>query len=888
MKVSLILNRTPLTVDVDPKLSLLRFLRDQRGLTGTKDGCSQGQCGSCTVLIDGRARRSCIVPMGKLEGAAVLTIEGLSRPGELTYVQRAFAEQGAVQCGFCTPGMVMAVHALLDSVADPDEEQIREALKNNLCRCTGYGAILRAVRQAARDREARPLAEAGSRTIGASPVKKDAPAKLRGEPVYADDLPAEKPLHGVLLFSSHAHARIVSVDARTAERAEGVALVLTGKDVPGRNAFGLFSPEQPVICVDEVKYLGDVVAAVFAESREEAEAARDLIRVEYQVLPVLDDPEANLAPGAPVLHGWTSSNVVHRVSVRKGEVEAAFASAAAVVEGEYRTEAVEHAYLEPESCLALPDGLGGLTVWTGNQGSLEYRDMICASLALPPEKVRVVLTACGGGFGGKEEPTVQIHAALAALRTGRPVKMRLTRPESIRMSTKRHPMIIRQRHAADAEGRLLAVVSEVIADAGAYQSQTKPVVFRSAVTAPGPYVVPCVKADSVGVATHSNPSGAFRGFGSTQACFAAEIQMDKLARALGIAPDELRRRNAMEAGSVMATGHVLPAGTGYRATLESAAGALKALRLRYEGLPRPPSVSLGFGLASSYKNVGIGVGLDDAAGATIEMGPDGSVTVYTGAADIGQGSDTIAAQIAAQELGIPYDRISVVACDTARSPDGGMTTASRQTYVTGNAVLAAARKLKARLDAGERPPLRVELSYLPPATKEHETESKTDPLGIHYSYCFASAAVAVEVDRLTGKIKILKVHLAQDVGKALHPVNIIGQIEGAALMGVGMAVSEEYRSGDAEVLTDSLAKLGVTRLRDAPEIEAAYCEVGDPGGPYGAKGMGEIGLNPIPPAVSNAVFDAVGLRLQSLPMTPEKLLAALRAAEAPPAATDRD
>ncbi len=873
--MTLTVNRRTLFVAVDPSLSLLRFLRDELGLMGTKDGCSRGQCGTCTVLVDGRAQRACLLPMGRLEGASVLTIEGLSQPGELTYVQRAFVEEGAIQCGFCTPGMVMAATALLDAFAQPTEKQIRHALKNNLCRCTGYGAILRAVRRAAHDRLPRPLADAAQLPVGTSPIRKDAPAKVRGEPVFADDLPAPGALHGVLKFSDHAHAKILAVDVKSAESCPGVALVLTGKDVPGRNAFGLFVPQQPVIARDEVKYLGDVVAAVFAETRAQAEAARDRIVVSYEVLPVLDNPGLNRLDGAPKVHADTANNIVRHVAVRKGDIEAAFAQAAVVVEGTYRTQAVEHAYLEPESVLVKPDAAGNLTVWTGNQGSLAYRSMIAKSLAISEESVRVVLTACGGGFGGKEEPTVQIPAALGALRTGRPVKMVLTRAESIRMSTKRHPMLVKMKHAADADGRLLAVESEVVADAGAYVSQTPPVVFRAAVTAPGPYVVPNVSADSTGVVTHRNPSGAFRGFGSTQAAFAAEIQMDKLARALQLHPAELRRRNGFESGSETATGQVLSLGTGYLPTLESAASAYEALRERFASALRPGQVKVGFGLASSYKNVGIGTGLGDGAGATIEMTLDGRITVFTGAADLGQGSDTVAAQIAAQELRVAYESINVVACDTERSPDGGMTTASRQTYVTGNAVRLAAKKLRARLDAGEKLPLRVEEVYLPPETAKHQTEARTDPLGIHYSYCFASAAVAVEVDILTGAVKVLSVHLAQDVGRALHPQNLIGQIEGSALMGVGLALSEEYLSDATKVITDTLVKLGVPTLADTPEIEAVFLEVAEPEGPYGAKGMGEVGLNPLAPAISNAIFDAVGVRLQTLPMTPKRVLEAL-------------
>jgi CO/xanthine dehydrogenase Mo-binding subunit/aerobic-type carbon monoxide dehydrogenase small subunit (CoxS/CutS family) len=864
--VNLSLNHQSLSLDVDPQQTLLRFLRDERGLAGTKDGCSQGQCGTCTVLVDGVAKRACLLKMGKLEGVAIVTIEGLSLPGApLTPVQRAFVEEGAIQCGFCTPGMVMAATALLDAVPHPTDEQIRHALRHNLCRCTGYAVILRAIHRAAGHREPQLLPVADRLPVGTSVVRKDVVAKVRGEPVFADDRASPGALHGVLKFSDHVHARLLSVDTTAAQAQPGVALFLTGKDVPGRNAFGLFVPQQPVICTDEVKYLGDVVAVVFAETRAQAEAASDKIVVDYEVLPVLDDPRANRA---------NSEHVVHRIEVSKGEVETAFAGAAIVVEGHYTTQAVEHAYLETESCLVEPSP-EGLTVWTGNQGSLAYRSMIAASLAIPEAQVRVVLTACGGAFGGKEEPTVQIPAALGALRTGRAVRMVLTRAQSIRMSTKRHPMQVTMKHAADAQGNLLAVESSVIADSGAYLSQTKPVVFRSAVTAPGPYVVPHVKADSTGVFTHSTPSGAFRGFGSTQASFAAEIQMDKLARALGLSPADLRRRNAFATGLPTATGQLLGAGTGYRATLESAASAFEAAQAQFGATERPAHVKVGFGLASSYKNVGIGTGLADAAGATIEIAPDGRVTVFTGAADLGQGSDTLAAQIAAQELQLPYESIEVVACDTSRSPDGGMTTASRQTYVTGNAVRLCAAGLKARLDAGETPPLRHEFTYLPPVTAKHQTEARIDELGIHYGYCFASVAVAVEVDTQTGKVKVLKVHLAQDVGKALHPQNLIGQIEGSALMGIGLALTEEFRADHTRVLTDTLAKLGVPTIADLPELEAVYLEIGDEGGPYGAKGMGEVGLNPLAPAISNAIFDAVGVRLQHLPMTPEKVLAAL-------------
>jgi CO/xanthine dehydrogenase Mo-binding subunit/aerobic-type carbon monoxide dehydrogenase small subunit (CoxS/CutS family) len=904
----LTVNGLPIEREVEPEKTLLRFLREDLGLAGTKNGCEKGHCGTCTVIVDGEAKRSCLIRMGRAAGLNITTIEGIpdSSDGTPHYIRAAFLAEGAVQCGFCTPGMILATKALLDKVDAPSVSDVKNALTNNLCRCTGYAAIERAVLRAARIRRGlEPMpGKDGQRVVGVgSPaVRKDSPAKARGKPVYADDLPARRPLIGKLLFSAHPHARILEVDVSQAEQAEGVALVLTAKDVPGRNAFGLYVPQQPVIAQDEVKYLGDVVAAVFAETREQAERARNLISVAYEPLPPQLSATENLEPDAPLLHQGTENNVVHHVSVRKGDAEAAFTGADVVVEGRYYTPAIEHAYLEPESCLAEPDGLGGIVVRTGSQGSQEYQEMIAESLDLPVDKVRVIMTACGGAFGGKEEPAGQIHAAIAALRTGRPAKVVLSREESIRISTKRHPMHVWMRHAAAKDGRLLAVSSRAIADAGSYVSLTKPVVFRSAVTATGPYEVPNFSADSYGVYTHNNPSGAFRGFGSTQACFAAEIQMDKLARELGMDPAEFRRINGYRPGAVTGTGQTLGEGVGFRGCLDAVAGSLEVMHRELSGAERPANIRLGFGIACSYKNVGIGVGLSDHAGAGVELLRNGRVEVRTGAAEMGQGSDTLAAQIASDVLGVPYGLIDVVSCDTAVSPDGGMTTGSRQTFVTGNAVKGAAEALKDEL-AGFWPEgtpdadalagtyraaksagasVLFEYTYRPPKTYPHRTNADPEPgrepeeYDIHYAYCYAACAAAVEVNEETGEIRVLRLAAAQDVGKAVNPLNIRGQIEGAVVMGLGYALSEEFVQDDARIVTDDLRKLGVPRITDVPPIEVHIVEEPQPNGPFGAKGIGEVGVNPVAPAISNAVFDAVGVRLQSLPMKKEKVLAALR------------
>lgn len=905
-------NGEPVVFESEDSLSLLRFLREELHLMGTKNGCEKGHCGACTVIVDGKAVRSCLLRMGKMQGTQVETIENLAPGGRLHPLQRAFIAEGAIQCGFCTPGMVMSAKALLDKNPHPTDEEIKKALKFNICRCTGYAVIIRAIHRAARmmdgERDSAPVTASDVVSVGMGLPKVDAAAKVRGFPIFADDYIAPGMLIGKLLFSEYAHARIVSIDVSAAEQAPGVALVLTGKDIPGRNAFGLFRAEQPVLAENEVKYLGEPVAAVFAETREQAEAARALIKVEYGRLPAVLSPFDAMKPNCPPVHATHADNIAHEVHVRKGDVDKAFAKADVVVEGDYYTPAIEHAYLEPEACLAKPDGdNGGVTVWTGNQGSVSFQDAIAMSLDLPNERVRVVYTPCGGGFGGKEEPTVQIHAALAAVRTGRPVKLTLTREESIRMSTKRHPMHIHMEHGATRDGRIIAVQSHVVADGGAYLSMTQPVIFRSAVICTGPYEVENVKADSYGYYTHNNPSGAFRGFGSTQATFGAEVQMDKIARALGISPIELRRKNALAPGKQTCTGQVLHSGVGYLGTLKDVSSRFEQMREEYAAKPRPAHVKFGVGVASAYKNVGIGTGLPDGAGAVVEVLPTGRVMVRHGATDMGQGCDTIAAQIAATELHLPYALFDVIACDTATCPDGGMTTASRQTYVTGNAVKKTAALLYQRLhpylekidgpvtrktlreiyaaaaEKGES--LRVEANYIPPKTYKHKTDANHHPgdkdpeFDIHYAFCFVSVGVAVEVDTRTGEVTVLKVLASQDVGKALNPKNVIGQIEGAVSMGMGFATSEQFLENETAIITDTYKKLHVPTFDNLPEVKAMYVEVKDDGGPYGAKGIGEVGLNPMAPAISNAIFDAVGVRAQSLPMTKEKILALLQEKE---------
>ncbi len=943
-EVTLTVNGTEHTVARPGERTLLAFLRHDLDLVGTKNGCGTGECGTCTVLVDGKARRACTQLLSRLHGATVTTIEGLSAGGSLHPIQDAFVRHGAIQCGFCTPGMVMATKALLDSDPSPSDAAIRKALKGNLCRCTGYLPFIRAVRELAEDslsdRGARkgvdevPATPPGKGTYlahaiergdhlstdaarpGFSPIRKDAPAKVQGERIFADDFAAPGQLYGAFRFADHPHARLLSVDTSAAGAMDGVACVLTAADLPGRNGFGLMVPHQPVFADGIVRYRGEVVAAVFAESEEAARRGAEAISARWETLAPAMDAEANMAADAQTLH--EGGNVAEHYVFTKGDPDEAFREADIVIEGEYETPSVEHGYLEPEACLAVPDdgtaGAAGLTVYTHNQGSFRFREMIAKSLDVSENRVRVVYTPCGGGFGGKEEPTVQIHCALAALKTGRPAKMRLNREESIRISTKRHASKVRMKHGAKADGTVIACKSEAICDAGAYMSLTQPVVFRATVMASGPYEIPNVHAEAWGVYTTKNPSGAFRGFGSTQVTYAVEIQMDRIARAAGVDPIELRRRHGLAPGRVNAFGHRVSTGVGYLETLDAVERELaetvprvrrERKALRGAEFTDRADVSdgatggryrLGVGVASSYKNVGLGKGVPDGAGATVEIAADGAVTIYVGATDMGQGSDTVFAQLAADELGCAYDIVHVVSSDTARCPDGGMTTASRQTFVTGNAVVAAARALKNRVFGGSAPtgdavvdralfaatveraggPIREELWYDAPKTyplqryADHRAGVSEEEFAIHFGYCFASQAAIVEVDVETGAVEVLSIIAAQDAGKALHRQNILGQIEGGVMMGLGYALHESYAVDDRGIGPVSLRQLGIVRITDMPEVVSHIVEVDHVDGPRGAKGLGEVPLNPTAPAVANAIADAVGSYPSRLPIGIER------------------
>ena len=741
-ELSLTVNGTKQVLDVAPSRFLAEVLRYDLGLTGTKIGCDEAECGCCTVIVDGQSVDSCIYPAFKAQGADVLTIEGLAqtRQGdeelELHPLQSAFVEHGATQCGFCTPGFIMQAKTLLDENPEPSEVEIKECLKDTYCRCTGYQAIISSVKAAGvfmrtgRMEEAElpevmePLSQ-----IGQPYGRPDAVDKVTGSALYTDDYNFEGMLFGATLRSEHPHARINRIDTERARALAGVHAVLTHADVPGDPRHGLVENDWPVFAggAYPARYVGDAIALVAAETAEIARQALALIEVEYEVLEAVTDPRAALQPDAPQLHpDRAGGNLIKHIKVRQGEVEQGFAEADVIVERTYRTPMTEHAFLEPECALAVPagyvatvsDGRGSnlegtplpgeaydkLTVYVGSQIPYSDRRQVAKSLGLEDETVRVIGTLMGGGFGGKEDIAGQIHAALAAQVTGRPVKVLYSRQESLIFHPKRHATIIRIKTGARRDGSLVAVEAELYGDSGAYASLGEKVMTRATTHATGPYTMPHAKIDCYAMYTNNAPSGAFRGFGVTQSAFAIESNLDILAAELGMDPTELRRKNVMRVGTATATGQELRESVGMLECFDKVEAEVRRPAENGRAQPDNPwrswqkgSKRCAWGIAAGYKNTGLGGGAPDKAEAEVEVFADGTAAIRTSSAEMGQNLVGVLAACTAQELGLPFDKVRVTVMDTDVTPDGGPSTASRQTYVSGNAARLAARAMRQQM-----------------------------------------------------------------------------------------------------------------------------------------------------------------------------------------------
>ena len=938
-------NDQTVEVGAPPATRLSRVLRDHLGLTGTKVGCDAGDCGACTVLLDGEQVCACLVPLGQVAGRSVATVEGLAGNGRLSRLQQAFHEHGAAQCGICTPGMLMAASTLLDRPRPPTEPEVLDALGGVLCRCTGYRKIVEAVLAAtsgalraaqatvSEDRRHRSSApghshhdptagddppEAGCATrdrragryVGRRLPSVDGIGKVTGRTLFGADAATDRALRLRVVRSPYPHARFTIGDCTELQgRHPGLARVFTAADVPGVNGFGIYPDikDQPVLAPGIARYRGEAVAALVGDDATLDRLTDDRLPIEWEPLPALCDPREAVAPGTAPVQPAHPDNVLTRGRVHSGKVPPAGRDGLIEASGEFETPFLEHAYIEPEAGCARPIDGGRIEVAASTQTPYMDRDEVANVLGIAPERVRIRPSACGGGFGGKLDQSVQPLVALAAWVLGVPVRCTYTRPESMAATTKRHPSRMRARAVADRGGRLVAFEFDGDFDTGAYASWGPTVAGRVPVHCMGPYRVPNMRADSRAVLTHSPPSGAFRGFGVPQAAIAHESLMDELAVALGLDPLEFRHRNALRTGDRTATGQVLEASVGLVACLD-------ALRPRWQAL-REEADAFNASATARYRRRGAGVAcmwygcgntsMSNPSSMRVTLSREGRVVYRNGAQDIGQGSSTVMLQIMAEALGLPIERIDMVVSDTDLTEDAGKSSASRQTFVSGRAAQIAGADLRAkilalvnagadasiRLDGGE---LRitdrdgvehaVALGRLPviegddvvlegrgyfdpPSTPLDENGQGTP----YATYGFAAQVASVEVDLELGTVAPRRIVAAHDVGAAVNPTLVEGQIEGGVAQGIGLALMEEYVPGRTENLHDYL----FPTIGDVPEIECLLVEDPEPLGPYGAKGIGEPALIPTAPAILNAVYHAAGVRLRRLPILPHRVREAL-------------
>ncbi|MDR1019562.1 MAG: selenium-dependent xanthine dehydrogenase [Synergistaceae bacterium] len=837
-------------VTSEGNMKLIDFLRDALRLTGTKNGCGSGACGACTVIVDGRASRACILRLDKLDGKKIVTIEGLSEREREVYAW-AFAEAGAVQCGYCIPGMVMSAKCLLDGEPDPSDGEIRRAIRANVCRCTGYVKIIDAIRLAAglfKNGQPAPR-RSFSGVLGEDFHRVDAAQKTLGSGVYVDDIDVPGMLHASALRTPHPRARVLSVDASEALRHPDCEAVFTAADVPGNNKIGhlAFISDWDVMIRegDVTRYVGDSVALVVSRRKESLGEIKSLVKADYEVLPPLTSPAEALAPDAPKIH--ERGNILSHEHLARGDADLELKNSAHVVSVHYSVPFTEHAFMEPECAIAMPEGDDGLLLWTAGQSIYDEQRECARMLGVEPEKVHVQGKLVGGGFGGKEDMSVQHHAALAAWLLKKPVKVLLTREESIRIHPKRHAMEMDFATGCDENGILTALKAVIVSDTGAYASLGGPVLQRACTHAAGPYNYQNIDIDGTAVYTNNPPGGAFRGFGVSQSAFAVESNLNLLAREVGISPWEIRYRNAVCPGDVLPNGQIADDSTAVRECLEN-------VREAYESAKTA-------GISSFFKNSGVGVGLPDTSRCIISV-EDGKAHVRTSAACIGQGLATVTTQMVCEVAGVSPEDVIAEPPDTRRTPNAGTTTASRQTTFTGESTRRVAVMLRDELAlAGSLRALEGREFYA-------EYLGETDPMGSdkefpksHIAYGYAAAVVELDDDG-----KVSRVTAAYDLGTVVNPKAAEGQIEGGIAMGLGYALTEDYPL-DGCVPLAKYGTLGLLRSTDVPPIDIRFLH--GPGSldvACGAKGVGELATIPTAPAVAGAYFARDGKLRTRLPM----------------------
>ena len=838
-------------VETEKEVSLLRFLRDDLKLKSIKDGCSQGACGTCTIIIDGKATRACVMTTKRAQGMNIVSVEGLSDFEKEAFVY-AFGSKGAVQCGFCIPGMVMSGKALIDRNPNPTEDEIKEAIKGNICRCTGYKKIIEGIDLAAQilrgDKKIDEELEKGDDFgVGSNAFRIDVRDKVLGIGEYVDDVELENMLHVSAVRTKYPRARILDIDVSEALALEGVVAIYTSEDVPNNKVGHIQQDWDVMIPKGEVtRFVGDALCLVVAESEEILKKAKTLVKVEYEVLePVRNIDEAK-AENAPKIH--PNGNLCQSRHVKRGDAKEAIANSKYTITETFDTPFTEHAFLEPECAIALPYK-DGVKIYSTDQSVFDTRKEVAIMFGWDPSKIVVENKLVGGGFGGKEDVSVQHIAALCAYKLGRTVKAKFSRDESLAFHPKRHAMHGTFTLGCDENGIFTGLDCDIYFDTGAYASLCGPVLERACTHAVGPYCYQNHDIRGYGYYTNNPPAGAFRGFGVCQSEFALESVIDLLAEKVGISPWEIRYRNAIEPGKVLPNGQIADCSTALKETLEAVKDAYEA---------NYPNV----GLACAMKNAGVGVGLPDTGRAKLIVN-DGVIEIYCGASDIGQGCATIFIQMAAETLNLPKSKFKNMGCNSELDPDSGTTSGSRQTLISGEAIRRVSLELKKNLDA-----VGGDLNKLNGKDYYAEYFEPTDKLGAdvpfpksHVAYGFATHLVVLDDE---GKVK--KVYAAHDSGKVVNPISIQGQIEGGVLMSLGYALTEDFKLQDC-VPKSKFGTLGLMRATDIPEIEAIYVEKEELlGVAYGSKGIGEIATIPTAPAVQNAYYKRDGKLRPKLPM----------------------
>jgi aldehyde oxidoreductase len=833
----------------DGKTALLKWLRGSKKIKSVKDGCSnEGTCGACLVEIDSKPRLSCSVLMEKLDGTNIVTLEGI--PDEVrSTLGRAFVASGAVQCGFCSPGMLMRTNILFRKNPDPSREEVVKAIKPHLCRCTGYVKIIDAVLLASKKIKNKEEIRFETDNVGKSAPKYKALDRATGAPSFIDDMDLENMAYGALFFSEHPRAKVLKIDTSKAEAMEGVLKVLTACDIPGQRRLGMVIEDWPVYVAEgeTTSFIGDVLASVIAKSETIAREGVKAIKVEYEVYEPLTDPESALRSDIK-LH--ENGNVLKEFKFCYGnDVEDVFASSAYVVSDTYRTQLIEHAFLETESCFSLFED-NKLTVYSQSQDIYKEREQIAKLLSIEKEEINIKLVPPGGGFGGKLDLTVQSHSALAAYYLKQPVKVKLNRFESIRMHPKKHPMQMTYKLACDEEGKFTGLYARILGDTGGYASIGIGVVLKAAAHAGGAYFVPNVDVKSTAVYTNNLVAGAMRGFGSHQVVFAMERIIDKLCEKTGFDRWDIRYKNVLYQKSMTTAGDIIRADTGLKK-------ALDILKKRYQN-------SRYAGIACAIKNCGLGFGVPEQSHITLEVAENGNVRILHGWTEMGQGIDTILRQMLYEHLS-PYGLHEVeIVVATEHETQGGPTSASSGTFLAGNSLLEAVRQLKK--DIG----LHGGLSRL--AGKRYKGKyvyNKTTPVisngegKFHFAYSYAAQVV-----ELSDHGKIKKITAVHNSGKMINKNFFEGQIEGGIVMGLGYAAKENLRLDKGKIVNGTLGKLGLLRSTDIPEIEIIPLELEEAEGPFGAKGVGEIAIIPTAPAVASAYTAFDGQKRKNLPLKP--------------------